>query len=112
MMTLEKTIDVAAGRNVHFDVTLPEAVQIIIRPAPVATPESGRGGPFPVRERVLEPELLAAIKDGEEMTARRMTHPEEFMAEMESFRGCLDPSDFDGMSAVDYVRKIRDEWGD
>jgi hypothetical protein len=118
MMTLEKTVDVTGDRKVHFDITLPEAVpqeavQIIIRFAPAAAPEEElEVEPLSGADLELEPELQAILLSAAKKTAWRKAHPEEDRAWWESFRGCLSPGAFGGMKGVDYVRKIRDEWGD
>jgi hypothetical protein len=94
MMTLEKTVDVTKDRNVHFDITLPEVA-----------PLSGA-------DLELEPELQAVLLSAAKKTAWRKAHPEEFMAQMKAVQSPYDPRALDGLSSVEYVRKIRDEWGD
>jgi hypothetical protein len=92
-MIVEQTVDVPPSRQLYINV--PQEV--------------------PVGKTILTftPAFAALAENldhAEKIWAYNRSHPEELKVKLQELQGSLDKNAFDGLSGVEYQRKVRDEW--
>jgi hypothetical protein len=106
MIAIEQTIDIAADRRLHLDMTLPETVPsgrtsvVLLFLSDNKSPRLYTPEPFPSIE-----ELKA---EADRKAAERFADPSG--DSLQKYCGCL--KDVFSEDGVEYQRKIRDEWPD